>query len=156
MPKLATILGELSSVSIQEQFDFIVPVPLHRVRYSERGYNQSEKLAEGIRNKTGIGIANRKWFKRIRQTLTQANLNEEEREANVRGAFKLTESGIKNLHGMRILLIDDVLTTGATLASATKALIPCKPASVVLFAFASVVDNESISSPTPASATTAE
>jgi ComF family protein len=143
MPKLAVALGSVScqkNFDISKKYDYLVPVPLHRTRYSERGYNQSEMLAYGISKPSSIPVASRKWLKRIRQTPTQTGLTLEQREENVRGAFALSKAGQKELQGKRVLIIDDVMTTGATLASAASALIIAKPAKVDLFALAAVTD----------------
>jgi ComF family protein len=143
MPKLATTLGSicsLHSADISGEYDFIVPIPLHRTRYSERGYNQSEMLANGISLVTKISVSKRKWLKRVRQTPSQTGMTLEEREENVRGAFALSKNGQKELKGKRLLLIDDVMTTGATLASAANALATVKPMKVDIFALATVVE----------------
>ena len=140
MPKLGKILGQVSAeknYDISKEYDYIVPIPLHRTRYSERGYNQSEMLAAGI---GAVPVAKRNWLKRIRQTPSQTGLSLEQREENVRGAFELSKKGIEALKGKRILLIDDVMTTGATLASAASSLTIAKPKKVDIFALAAVVD----------------
>jgi ComF family protein len=143
MPRLAIILGKECherNISFYTHYDFIVPVPLHRTRYSERGYNQSEMLAIGIGEAGDIPVAKRKWLKRTRQTPSQTGKTLEEREENVRGAFTLSATGIQELKGKRILLIDDVMTTGATLASAASALAIAKPKTVDVFAMATVIN----------------
>jgi len=144
MPKLAQVLGRVCcerNADISHEYDYLVPVPLHRTRYSERGYNQSEMLAKGMSSGSNIPVANRKWLRRIRQTPSQTGMNLEEREENVRGAFGITQTGEKELRGKRLLLIDDVMTTGATLASAASILAETKPMQIDIFAMASVIDS---------------
>ncbi len=141
MPKLAIHIGKFSTTkNTFAGYDFLLPIPLHRTRYSERGYNQSEMISKGISAENKIPIAKRNWLKRIRQTPTQTGLTLEQREENVRGAFKLSAKGKEALQDKRILIVDDVMTTGATLASAAAALLIAKPKKVDLFALAAVVE----------------
>ncbi|MFI5264193.1 MAG: ComF family protein, partial [Candidatus Kapaibacterium sp.] len=143
MPRLASVLGSICAEKhsgISVIFYYLVPVPLHRTRYAERGYNQSERLAKGISSRSQVSVAKRKWLRRIRQTPSQTGLTVEQREENVRGAFALSKAGLKEFRGKRLLVIDDVMTTGATLASATSALIIANPKRVDLFAMAAVVE----------------
>lgn len=91
--------------------DLITPVPLHHLKKAERGYNQAYYIAKGISRQTNIPLANR-LIKRIKFTQTQTTLSLEEREKNVREAFKVRKKhGFK---GKNILIVDDVITTGAT------------------------------------------
>jgi ComF family protein len=99
--------------------DFIIPVPLFSVKKANRGYNQSEFIAKGISIELGIP-ANNKLLKRIRHTETQTKLNSLERRANVQDAFKL-KRGAK-VKGKRIILVDDVITTGSTVSECAKVL----------------------------------
>jgi ComF family protein len=94
-------------------YNYIVPVPIHHARRRERGYNQSEKIALGISDITKIPV-NYKSIKRIKYTQSQTKLNKEQRMTNV---AKIFASGKDNmsLRGKKILLTDDVLTTGSTL-----------------------------------------
>jgi ComF family protein len=98
--------------------DVVVPVPLHPARFRERGYNQSELLARELSKLLGLGV-NTTTLRRARATRTQMTLNQAERHQNVAGAFAY---GDLNLTGQRVLLIDDVCTTGSTLQACADAL----------------------------------
>jgi ComF family protein len=105
----------------QEQLsaNLIIPVPLHRVREKERGFNQASELAKHLARLTGIDVE-RYWLLRSRPTKVQAGLSRRERRLNVRGAFGV--SGRARFGGKSILLVDDVFTTGATLNECARIL----------------------------------
>lgn len=94
----------------QGTWDALVPVPLYRVRYRERGFNQALELARGLGKRRHIPVTD--CLERCRETPTQTRLSREERWRNLRGAFGL-RSGF-DVRGQNLLLIDDVFTTGAT------------------------------------------
>jgi ComF family protein len=104
----------------RNDFDLVIPVPLHPKRRRERGYNQSELLARSLSGCAGVPFDER-MLKRIRATPSQVGLSDRQRRANVRKAFIC--SNPLQVAGRRILLVDDVLTTGATVSNASKALI---------------------------------
>ncbi len=95
------------------EIDLIVPVPLHRLKKAERGYNQSEFIARGISIQTGLSW-NKNIIKRIKYTMTQTHLTAEQRQINVKGAFKVKRK--EAVKGKNILLVDDVITTGSTIS----------------------------------------
>jgi len=97
--------------------DVVVPAVLHRERARERGYDQARLLAEAVSVATGLPL--RSPLHRVRASSPQATLDRARRAENVRGAF-IAEAGA--LRGLRIALIDDVATTGATLTAASSAL----------------------------------
>ena len=100
-------------------FDGITYVPLHSRKGRERSYNQARLLAVSAGRKLGLAIQHR-CLRRIRGTQTQTRLSAEERKRNVRGAFKaMTPEWI---NGRRLLLVDDVMTTGATVNECAKVL----------------------------------
>lgn len=108
------------------QVDLVVPVPLHPSRYRQRGYNQSELLARSVAD--GISCPLRLDLQRHRSTPPQVGRTAQARRQNLAGAFVWLGS---RLAGQRILLIDDVLTTGATLEACAQALRPSGPRTIV-------------------------
>lgn len=100
-------------------FDLLIPVPLHHVRRRERGYNQAAILAHALGRRLGRPVRPG-LLRRIRPTATQTNLTAKERLSNVVGAFKYKRT--KRLKDQRVLLIDDVMTTGATVNACAKTL----------------------------------
>lgn len=99
--------------------DFIIPVPLHKKKLSQRGYNQSLLLGNGIANTLNIPLGN-EFIIRTKNTETQTNKTRKQRVENVKDAFEWKNSEM--LKGKHLLLIDDVITTGATLESCILAL----------------------------------
>ncbi len=119
---LAEALGGLMAQALprDEAFDAVVPVPLYWRRRWQRGFNQAELLARVQSRRTGIPIL--KALRRVRATPNQAGLSNSERRRNMTQAFRCGGRGEKPLAGKRILLIDDVLTTGSTAAACALAL----------------------------------
>lgn len=99
-------------------FDLLVPVPLHPTRQRERGFNQAQLLAETL--SAHVGIRLREPLRRIGYTTTQTAYDRAERIENLRGAFQVR--GGESVRGLRVLLIDDVLTTGSTLSECARVL----------------------------------
>ncbi len=102
-----------------KEYDYILPIPIHKNRLRERGFNQSTLIAQGISNEIGIDICTDA-IVRSRNTSPQSSLTRDARQTNVVGAF-----GIKNrnlIRGKRILILDDVFTTGATVNEAVNML----------------------------------
>lgn len=117
---LAKPLGLLMAEGLPlDNYDIIVPVPLHKKRLKERGFNQSLLLAKEISKKRKIPIDYLN-LKRIRWTEPQINLKGEERLKNVRGSFAVENARV--FKNKNILLIDDVYTTGATVKECSKVL----------------------------------
>ncbi|BDQ02695.1 ComF family protein [Ignavibacterium sp.] len=102
------------------KIDLIIPVPLHKLKKAERGYNQSEFIAKGISVQTGIRW-NKKIISRKKYTETQTHLTAEERQLNVKDAFKIKDKDA--VDGKNILLVDDVITTGSTISECAHQLI---------------------------------
>jgi len=127
-PLLGDLLVSAASAGISpSEWDAIVPIPLHWTRLRGRTFNQSERIARHLSLATGIPINNH-LLKRIRPTHTQTRLTRAERTENVKRAFAYR--GPADLEGARIILVDDVLTTGAT-ASACAKLLKQNGASIV-------------------------
>lgn len=95
----------------------LVPIPLGSRRHRRRGYNQSERLASALATLTG-GVVHGELLRRARETRSQTALTPEQRSANIAGAFAAPAA----VRGMRVVLVDDVFTTGATLLDAARAL----------------------------------
>jgi ComF family protein len=113
------------------EIDFIVPVPLHWRRYAKRGYNQSAEIARYLSKTSGIPILHA--IKRVKATKYQSRCDKDERLENVKEAFVcgLSDQERELVRGKRLLLIDDVMTTGATLTAVAKVLTRLKPAEIV-------------------------
>ena len=108
-------LGEtIKDAPLFQGIDYLIPVPLHPKREKQRGYNQSLMIAKGINEVTGIPIGD-KYLIRAVNTATQTKKSAEERYKNVKDIFEVRFP--EELEGKHVLLIDDVLTTGATLES---------------------------------------
>lgn len=125
--------------SLDIDFDLVTPVPIHENRLKERGFNQSEILASGIKSfcgKVDINI-----FTRIKDTPHQTGLSRENREMNLDGAF-VVQKGSK-LKDKNILLIDDIYTTGSTLNECAKSLFLAGAKSVYSLCLARAVINSS-------------
>ena len=105
---------ELLPTGIFEGIDAIVPIPLSRQRRLRRGYNQAEMLARGVRDVMGLKIETM-FVRRAASTDPQTMLTAEERQENLRGAFRLRGKAVADVR--HILLLDDVITTGATILS---------------------------------------
>jgi ComF family protein len=121
-----------SALPIDDRFDFIVPVPLHWRRRWRRGFNQAELLAREVSRHRRIPILNA--LRRRKSTVNQAGLTSAGRRRNIAGAFESCR-GI-DLKGRRILLIDDVFTTGATASACSRALKKAGAGTVTLLTLA--------------------
>jgi competence protein ComFC len=119
-PFLADLLiRQAKPVLATQKWDWIVPVPLHPLKKREREFNQAEKLAIALSKATKIPVKT-DLIKRVAFTRTQTLLTRKARMANVRSAFSVLKK--QSLHGKNIVLLDDVLTTGATTSACAKVL----------------------------------
>jgi ComF family protein len=103
------------------RIDVIIPIPLHKMKMRERGYNQSESICKGISQVTARPV-DIDVLQRCKNTVSQTHLTAEERKNNVGDAFAVAEGKEGSLAGSTILVIDDVMTTGSTIESAAKLL----------------------------------
>jgi len=118
-----------------EAADLIVPVPLHRLRLLWRKFNQSAELSRTLGALSGRPVL-LDAVRRTRRTRRQIGLGPRAREENVRGAFSITPAGREALFGRRVVLVDDVYTTGATVAAVTRALKRAGAADITVLTFA--------------------
>jgi ComF family protein len=110
-------LSQSPSLAMNE-IDLIVPVPLHNKRLRQRGFNQTELLARVLSKYYGVPV--QPALARTRDTKAQFDLPRTERFTNIDGAFEVIDHDL--IHGRRVLLLDDIYTTGATIAECSKAL----------------------------------
>jgi len=115
-----------------------VPLPLHWRRQWTRRFNQSALLAEEIARSSGSKVAHRA-LKRIKATAQQVGLDKSARAQNVQGAFRVPPEGKAEVTGRKLVLVDDVLTSGATIDACARALLRAGAASVDVLVFARVV-----------------
>lgn len=136
MKPLAGPLGDhlMRALPPEPAFDAVVPVPLHWLRKWQRGFNQSEALARYIARRRGIPMLDA--ARRRRATRPQAGLSNSVRRGNVAGAFEIKRG--HPVAGLRVLLVDDVLTTGATGSACALALKRAGAHSVCLLTLARV------------------
>lgn len=123
----------VDSVVSRAEVDVILPVPLHPVRERHRGFNQAWFLARELASWWNVP-APRRALARVRDTETQTHFNREERMVNLRGAFVLRQAGA--VSGKRVLLVDDVLTTGSTTSECARVLREAGATSVLVFTLA--------------------
>jgi ComF family protein len=119
--------------------DALLPVPLHWRRLWTRRFNQSAALAEHISRESGVAIAHAA-LKRVKATAQQVGLSRRDRATNVAGAFKVPAGAKPEVAGRRLILIDDVLTSGSTSDACARALLRAGAAQVDVLVFARVVD----------------
>ncbi|NOZ73773.1 MAG: ComF family protein [FCB group bacterium] len=115
--QLGRKMVDLLEPNVFANVDGLIPIPLHTVKYRERGYNQAEWISRGIAKNTGIPVLKRS-LKRIRYTQSQTTLSAQERKNNLDHAFLVTAP----VNGRALIVVDDVLTTGATISSAAWSL----------------------------------
>jgi len=134
--RFAFYIGALLAGCVPEQIfgevDALIPVPLHPGRQRKRGYNQSLLLASGL----GRGPLLEGVLLRVKNTESQTRFDRTQRTKNMRGAFAVAPEQAGKINGKRLLLVDDIVTTGATTAAAAKALLDAGCASVRVLSIA--------------------
>jgi ComF family protein len=138
---LAPVLGRWTAAAGHEllgQADALVPVPLHWRRLWMRRFNQAAALAKVMSAASGVPVLADS-LKRVKATAHQVGLSKNERAVNVQGAFRVPAAKRVNVVGRRLLLVDDVLTTGATVDGCARALLRAGAAHVDVLVFARVV-----------------
>jgi ComF family protein len=139
---LAPMMGRWVSQAGREllaEADALVPVPLHWRRLWARRFNQSAMLAAAIAKESGVPIAAGA-LKRVKPTVQQVGLSRTERAQNVQGAFRVPPEGNAVVRGRRLVLVDDVLTSGATVDGCARALLRAGAANVDVLIFARVAE----------------
>jgi ComF family protein len=119
--------------------DALVPVPLHWRRRWARRFNQSAMLAAAVSAESGVPV-DADALRRMKATAQQVGLSRSERAANVQGAFRVPPEGKTAVVGRRLILVDDVLTSGATVEGCARALLRAGAANVDVLVFARVAD----------------
>ena len=130
--EVGVFLGKQMGLSFAEtdrfsSIDGIIPLPLHPKRQKQRGYNQAAAIAEGISQMLGIEVMEDVIIRNV-ETYTQTKKNRVERWENIDGKFKVVNQ--ERLRGKKILLIDDVITTGATLEACSQSILAGSAGSV--------------------------
>lgn len=139
--ELSLTLGRMMVQAGRElaaEADLVLPVPLHRTRLWRRRFNQAAALARTISRETGLPLVTTA-LTRIRRTRQQVGLTRAQRADNLQGAFQVSAAARGQIEGRRVLLIDDVLTTGATVNAASRALLRAGASAVDVLTFARVV-----------------
>jgi len=134
---MAGLMFDLAGLQVNTGYDYLIPVPLHPVKKRERGYNQALLLARAFAKRMNLPVSERSIY-RCRYTETQTLKTHQERISNVSLAFKCYKNA--DIKGRKILIVDDVVTTGSTLNSIAQLLKEnqAKRVDIMTFAFANI------------------
>ena len=139
-PLVAPFLGAVVRAA---DVDVVVPVPLHWRRLARRGFNPAQAVVEACAGDVGERArVDALSLRRVRATVAQTGLSGSERVRNVKGAFQVPARRAKSVRGKRVMIVDDVITTGATMAAAARALLGAGAEAVVAFAVARAGDGD--------------
>jgi ComF family protein len=144
---LAPMMGRWISRAGREllaEADALIPVPLHWRRLWTRRFNQSAMLAAAVAAASGVPLVTDA-LGRVKATVQQVGLSRTERAANIQGAFRVPEQGKAAVAGRRLIVLDDVLTSGATVEGCARALLRAGARNVDVLVFARVADPVRIS-----------
>ena len=131
--------AEYDPVELRQTYDMVVPIPIHREKKKRRGFNQAELMARPFSKLSGIRCESELLI-RTKATKAMKELNREERRLNIDGAFELRERKKKSIQNASLLLVDDILTTGATLNEAAAILKAAGASRVDFLVFAGGAD----------------
>jgi ComF family protein len=137
---LGALLATTDAGDVVKRADVVVFVPMHRSREAQRGYNQAAVMAESLCRTLGVAPPVALLAQREKRS-SQVGLSARERRINMRGAFVVRE-GVYRLRGCRVVLVDDVRTTGSTLNACVDALRPYRPAAIDVVTFAAELSDE--------------
>jgi len=137
-PMAERMAATLAADATGSDADVVVPVPTTAARLRTRGYNQAQLIAAALAERTGRSCLNA--LQREGSTVSQTGLQPASRSANVAGAFFVPWDHAAAISGARILLVDDVLTTGATAVECTRALVAAGAADITVVTFARALD----------------
>lgn len=133
------MLTEFEAEELAAEYDIICPVPVHRDRKIKRGYNQAALIAEEFAKRSGIKYEG-ELMNRTHQTSAMKSMTPDERKENIRNAFEVRKSCSDRIRGAKILIIDDIYTTGATVDEVASVLNACGAKEVDFLSFASGAD----------------
>jgi ComF family protein len=130
--ELGRLLGEkMVKSNTFKNIDYIIPVPMHPTKQRWRGYNQAEMFANGLSDALNVAVETRA-LRKVKMTVSQTKMNRTERLSNTQEVFELSNPAI--LRGKNILIVDDVMTSGATLESCAVAITDKLPDVKISFA----------------------
>jgi ComF family protein len=134
----APLLRRVGQALLDAPNAVLVPVPLHWTRLAWRGFNQAALLADALHRVSGV-MVDKHALRKVRRTPPQQGLDRAQRQINIRKAFAVKSSAASRLSGRSVILVDDVITTGATAAACTKVLLKAGATSVDVLTLARVV-----------------
>lgn len=127
------ILNDKEMCEILREYEMIIPVPVSKRRKKDRGYNQTELIAKEISKELNIEYVKDVLYK-VKDTIAQSKLNKEQREENAKGVYEIKNN--QRVNNKRILLIDDIYTTGSTVRECSKILNKVNPKKIGIFTIA--------------------